>query len=241
MNKTNLGVAITGVSNEYRNILLQKNGAEFAKCITAVNKDVNKDSSKLSPAPENLFAAFKLCPWKKLRVIIIGQDPYTKPRDACGLAFSVNPGIPAPPSLVNIYKCLIEKNIIDKAPEHGDLSSWAEQGMLMLNAALTTSFGKRMAHIDYWEKYTDAIIKDIATEMKEQGRKIVFILWGGYAQKKAKLAEGHHVLMYGHPSPISPFNKVVTNMKHFMYCNSFTECNRRLLADGQEPIDWKIE
>lgn len=183
------------------------------------------------PRPADIFAAFNLTSFDKIKVVIIGQDPYHGPNQAHGLCFSVQPGIKVPPSLANIYKEL-ESDLGLKMPKHGCLKSWAENGVLLLNALLTVEGGKPMSHKNFgWEKFTDHVI-DLINEKKEN---VVFMLWGSPAHSKAKNVDPqkHFVLKSVHPSPLSSYRGYF-GCKHFSLCNQFLE------SKGIKPIDWSL-
>ncbi|TRZ45440.1 uracil-DNA glycosylase [Robertkochia solimangrovi] len=182
------------------------------------------------PPEEQVFAAFDHCSPEQLKVVILGQDPYHGEGQANGLCFSVNEGIPHPPSLKNILKEVSEDTGISY-PESGNLERWAEQGVLLLNATLSVRQSQAGSHQRKgWEKFTDNVIKKISS----QNSGIVFLLWGGYAAKKAKLidAEKHHVLISGHPSPLS------ANRGFWFGNGHFTKCNTILKEMGKAPIIW---
>ena len=181
------------------------------------------------PAQEDVFKAFNYCTIDKLKVVLIGQDPYHGKGQANGLCFSVNANQKCPPSLKNIFKELKTDLIIE--PENGDLSHWAKQGVLMLNTVLTVKEGQANSHTGLgWEKFTKAVIKTIAEEKKG----IVFLLWGGYAQKFEKLidAEKHCILKSGHPSPLSANRGFWFENRHFSQTNNY------LKSKGDSVIDW---
>jgi len=182
------------------------------------------------PEIADIFAAFDYCSFEATKVVIIGQDPYHGPNQANGLCFSVSDGIKHPPSLVNIFKEL--KNDCNYGyPESGNLEHWAKQGVLLLNATLTVQENKAGSHQKKgWESFTDAIIKKIAAEKKH----VVFLLWGGYAKKKARLInhDQHYVLLAGHPSPLSANRGYWFGNKHF------SKTNKLLLENQKEPIVW---
>ena len=200
----------------------------FKALIKFVRQEYNQ--SICYPEIKNIFAAFKACSFESLKVVLIGQDPYHDSDQANGLCFSVNAGLKYPPSLMNIFKELnadIEKEI----PVSGDLSSWASQGVLLLNSVLTVREHQAGSHRNKgWEKFTDAVISEIS----EQKQGIVFLLWGGYAQKKgAKIdAKKHLVLTCGHPSPLSANRGYWFGNKHFSQTNVF------LATKGVKKIDW---
>lgn len=189
----------------------------------------------LFPKGSEYFRALDLTPLDKVRVVILGQDPYHGPGQAHGLCFSVQPGVRPPPSLVNIYKEL-ESDIGMARPAHGFLESWARQGVLLLNSVLTVEQGQAASHRGKgWEQFTDAIIRLIAAKDEP----VVFLLWGSYAQKKAafmkSVEEGgkHLVLKAPHPSPLSAHNG-------FFGCKHFSKTNAFLEQNGQPPIDWSL-
>lgn len=181
--------------------------------------------------PGNLiFNAFEKCPLDQLKVVIIGQDPYHNYHQANGLCFSVNDGIVHPPSLINIFK-EIETDVNKPYPKSGNLERWAEQGVFLLNATLTVRAHEAGSHQKQgWETFTDAVIKTIS----EQKEGVVFLLWGGFAKKKAKLidAKKHHILTSGHPSPLSANRGYWFGNKHFSNTNAILKDN------GFEVIDW---
>jgi uracil-DNA glycosylase len=183
--------------------------------------------------PENeIFSAFDCTPFEKVKVVILGQDPYHGPGQANGLCFSVRDRVPLPPSLQNIFKEL-EANLGIDIPSSGNLDSWASQGVLLLNATLTVRAHDAGSHQKKgWEQFTDAVISTLSE--KREG--IVFLLWGGYAKKKgAKIdTEKHHVLTSGHPSPLS------ANRGHWFGNKHFSKTNTLLIAMGKAPIDWTL-
>ena len=179
-----------------------------------------------------IFNAFDQTPFDQVKVVIIGQDPYHGPGQAHGLSFSVPPGIKPPPSLVNIFKEIKADIGIQMPADLGDLTHWAKQGVLLLNAALTVRAGEPFSHAKIgWAQFTDAVIQKISDEKEH----IIFLLWGKFAQeKKALIDEGsHHVLKAAHPSPLSAHNG-------FMGCGHFSKINQLLVCDGKAPIDWSI-
>ena len=182
------------------------------------------------PKPENIFKAFELSPFEETRVVIIGQDPYHGYNQAHGLCFSVQPETKVPPSLVNIFR-EIKEDLGKPLPAHGNLRHWAEQGVLMLNATLTVRAGQAGSHQGKgWEKFTDAIIQ----KLSEEKENLVFLLWGGPAQKKGRKinTEKHLVLTSGHPSPLAANRGYWFGNKHFSKTNEY------LVSVGKDPIDW---
>lgn len=181
------------------------------------------------PPGEKIFAAFDLCPFDKVKVVILGQDPYHEPGQAEGLCFSVPQGIQYPPSLVNIFK-EIQDDLGIPAPTSGSLRRWAEQGVLLLNATLTVRAHQAGSHQRQgWEEFTDAVIRHLATERTG----LVFILWGSYAQRKGAFIDRqrHLVLQSAHPSPLSAYRGFFGN-HHFSLANRFLE------QQGLTPINW---
>ena len=182
------------------------------------------------PKGSQIFSAFDHCHFNEVKIVIIGQDPYHGPNQANGLCFSVNDGIPFPPSLYNIFK-EIEKDLNIPIPKTGNLERWADQGVFLLNATLTVRQAEAGSHQGKgWEKFTDAVIKQISAEKEN----VVFLLWGGFAQKKAALidASKHHILKSGHPSPLSANRGFWFGNKHFSQTNEF------LKSKGMKEIEW---
>ncbi len=187
---------------------------------------------KVFPPSDEIFSAFNLTPLSKVKVVIIGQDPYHNDGQAHGLSFSVKPGIDIPPSLVNIYKEL-QDDLGCRIPNNGYLVKWAEQGVLMLNSVLTVRAHQAFSHQGHgWEEFTDAAIKGLNT----QNRPIVFILWGRPAQSKKKMLNNpkHLILEAPHPSPLSAH-------RGFFGSKPFSKTNEFLVKNGETPIDWQIE
>lgn len=184
------------------------------------------------PPAEDIFNAFHLTPLNKVKVLILGQDPYHEPNQAHGLCFSVKPGNQTPPSLVNIYKEL-NSDLGLKIPNNGYLTKWAEQGVLLLNTVLTVRAHQANSHQGKgWETFTDAIINAV----NAQDRPKVYMLWGSPAQRKIPMLTNpkHLVLKAPHPSPLSAY-------RGFFGCKHFSQCNEFLVKNGIEPIDWQIE
>ncbi|MGL5837472.1 MAG: uracil-DNA glycosylase [Sphingorhabdus sp.] len=186
---------------------------------------------RIFPKGSEWFRALDLTPLDQVRVVILGQDPYHGPGQAHGLCFSVKPGVPPPPSLVNIYKELHTDLGIER-PRHGFLEHWAQQGVLLLNSVLTVEMGKANAHQGKgWERFADAVIRLV----NEREQPVVFLLWGAYAQKKAAFVDAskHLVLKAAHPSPLAAHNG-------FFGCRHFSQCNAFLEERGLPPIDWAL-
>jgi len=183
------------------------------------------------PQGSQIFSAFNQTPFDKVKVVIIGQDPYHEENQANGLCFSVSDGIKKPPSLLNIFKEL-KTDLGYNIPENGNLEKWANQGVLLLNATLTVRAQHAGSHQNKgWETFTDAVIKVLS--LKKEG--LVFILWGNYAQAKQKLINTsiHFVLKAVHPSPLSAYNG-------FFGCKHFSKTNEILIKKGKQPIDWRL-
>lgn len=181
------------------------------------------------PAEHQIFEAFNLCPLHEVKVVILGQDPYHGPDQAHGLSFSVPAGVPIPPSLKNIFKALSYDLGIDP-PSHGDLSRWAQQGVLLLNTILTVNAGEAASHQKIgWESFTDQVIATVNTRCPH----VVFLLWGKHAMRKASAIDSnkHLILTAPHPSPLAAH-------RGFFNCKHFSQTNKWLQARGLEAIDW---
>ena len=186
---------------------------------------------QIFPPAEDIFNAFHLTPLSRVKVVIIGQDPYHEPGQAHGLCFSVQKGVEIPPSLQNIYKELHD-DIGFTIPDHGCLTHWAEQGVLLLNAVLTVRAHAAASHRNKgWEEFTDAVIRAV----NEVDRPVVFMLWGGFARSKRPMLTNpkHLVLEAPHPSPLSAY-------RGFFGCRHFSKANQFLTENGVEPVDWKL-
>lgn len=187
--------------------------------------------AKIYPPGDKIFNALDSCPFEQVRAVILGQDPYHGPGQAHGLCFSVRLGVPTPPSLVNIFK-EIEADLGIAPPDHGNLKSWAGQGVLLLNSVLTVERGSAGAHQGKgWEQFTDRIV----ALLNEERQHLVFMLWGSYALKKGASInrEKHLVLKAPHPSPLSAH-------RGFFGCRHFSAANRYLEQKGGRPIDWSL-
>jgi uracil-DNA glycosylase len=184
------------------------------------------------PAEVDVFNAFDMTPLERVRVVLIGQDPYHGPNQAHGLCFSVKRGIKPPPSLANMYKELATDIPGFQIPAHGDLSAWASQGILMLNTVLTVEQGKAHSHAKAgWEVFTTAVLQ----RLNLQTQPIIFVLWGSHAINKGKVisAPQHQVLTGPHPSPLSAY-------RGFFGCGHFSKVNQLLAQQGQAPIEWQV-
>ena len=205
--------------------------AEFHKpYFSALREFVREEyaTRRIFPPPGKIFRALDDCPFEKVKVVILGQDPYHGARQANGLCFSVDPGVATPPSLVNIFR-EIESDLGHSVSHDADLSRWARQGVLLLNATLTVREGVAGSHQNKgWEEFTDAAVRALS----EKRRGLVFMLWGNYARRKGSgIDRGRHlVLEAGHPSPLSA--------QRFFGCRHFSKANAYLAAQGEAPIDW---
>ncbi len=191
-----------------------------------------KKKKRLYPKANEYFAAFEHTPLNKVSVVILGQDPYHGPGQAHGLCFSVPPGVPAPPSLKNIFK-EIHQDLGLSIPNHGCLTPWADQGVLLLNSVLTVEDGLAASHRNQgWEIFTDSVIR----VLNEQEQPLVFMLWGSYAQKKGQFIDRkkHCVLESVHPSPLSAH-------RGFLGCRHFSKANDFLKKQGLTPIHWGLD
>jgi len=216
------------IESTWKNVLQSEFDKDYFINLTGFVRNEYK-SKHIFPPGNLIFNAFEHCPFDKLKVVIIGQDPYHGPGQAHGLCFSVNDGVEFPPSLVNIFK-EIERDLNIPLPQSGNLTRWAEQGVLLLNATLTVEAHKAGSHQGRgWENFTDAVIRAVA----EQKEHVVFLLWGNYAQQKGAFVNTakHLVLKTVHPSPLSAY-------RGFIGCGHFSETNKYLKANGIEPIQW---
>lgn len=217
------------IEPSWKKALQEEFGKEyFAKLTAFVKKEYQEH--KVYPAPKNIFRSFELTPFKKVKVVILGQDPYHGAHQAIGLSFAVEKGVTLPPSLRNIYKEI--ESDLGKPVEHtdGDLTRWAEQGVLLLNATLTVRASSPGSHQGRgWEAFTDAAIKALS----DQREHLVFILWGNYAKQKGAIIDRkkHLVIESAHPSPFSAANG-------FFGSKPFSKTNAYLEKHGEEPIAW---
>lgn len=191
-----------------------------------------KRKHKVFPPGSRIFAAFNHTPVDRVKVVLLGQDPYHGPGQAHGLCFSVNKGIRKPPSLINVFK-EIHADLGIPIPSHGNLEKWAQQGVLLLNATLTVRARQAGSHQNRgWETFTNAAI----SALSERRDGLIFLLWGSYAQAKTDLIDvvRHHILKAPHPSPFSA-------NRGFFGCRHFSKTNELLRSQGKEPIDWRLE
>lgn len=219
------------ISNDWKDALSEEFSKDYYKELYSFIVEEYR-TKKIFPPSGDIFNAFHLTPLEKVKVVILGQDPYHNDGQAQGLCFSVQKGVEIPPSLVNIYKEL-QDDMGCEIPGHGDLHSWAEQGVLLLNTVLTVRAHQAMSHRGVgWEAFTDAAIR----KLNEVDRPIVYILWGKPAQEKAKMLNNpkHLVLKAPHPSPLSAY-------RGFFGSKPFSTTNAFLEKNGMKPIDWQIK
>lgn len=212
-------ILFAGVSDEWLKLLDNDKLDIIIKQLAQANN--------ITPPEDKIFEFARLTNFGDIKVVIIAQDPYPRAGDAHGLALSCLTNIPA--SLLNIYKCLVHNKLISKIPDTGDLSYWAEQGVLLLNCALTTVTGKSNEHAKIWESYTNDLISGLSKN------KLIFMLWGNFAQAKKKfINDSAHILEWTHPSPLAQ------HKQSFIDCDNFTMANKLLKKAGLEPIDWNV-
>ena len=217
------------IGNDWDNLLKEEIKKDyFLNLINFIKNEYNH--KKIYPKQSEVFNAFRYTSFDKIKVVILGQDPYHGPNQAHGLCFSVQDGIQPPPSLVNIYKELQKEYGVTIDMRNGNLTRWADQGVLLLNATLTVQAGMAGSHQGKgWETFTDAVIKALS----DQREGIVFMLWGSYAQAKGRMIDRnkHLVLQSSHPSPLSVY-------RGFDGCGHFMKANQYLVSHGIEPINW---
>jgi uracil-DNA glycosylase len=217
------------IENSWKEVLKEEFNKEYFARLTTLVREEYKSGTPIYPPAKLIFNAFDHCPFDKVKVVILGQDPYHGAGQANGLCFSVNKGVAFPPSLLNIFK-EIANDTGNPIPEDGDLTRWSDQGVLLLNATLTVRASQAGSHQKRgWEEFTDAAIRQLATRREN----IVFILWGCYAQKKGAFidTEKHLVLKSPHPSPLSAYQGFFGN-------HHFTLANDYLAKHGKEKIVW---
>jgi len=220
------------IENSWQEILEEEFDKDYMINLRSFLQTRLKEGHTIFPPKSLIFNAFNHTPFEKVKVVIIGQDPYHGANQAHGLAFSVQKGVTLPPSLKNIFKELQSEYKDFKYPHHGDLSQWADQGVLLLNATLTVEASDPGSHQNRgWEIFTDKVIQLLS----EKRSGIVFLLWGKYAQAKSYLIskEKHIILTAAHPSPFSAYNG-------FFGCNHFITTNEILIQNGQKAINWQI-
>ena len=216
------------IEQSWKEQLASEFDKEYFKSLTDFVRQEYRSTPDYPPG-SYIFNAFEHCPFDKVKVVILGQDPYHEPGQAHGLSFSVQDGIPYPPSLVNIFKEL-ESDLGKPMPSSGNLLRWADQGVLLLNATLTVRAHLAGSHQNRgWETFTDAVIHKLADNRSH----LVYILWGSYAQKKGAFIDASHnlVIKSAHPSPLAAY-------RGFFGSKPFSKANDYLIATGQEPIDW---
>jgi uracil-DNA glycosylase len=220
------------IEESWKRQLIEEFSAPYMQKLRSFLKEELESGKKIYPKPSEWFAAFDATPFEKVKVVILGQDPYHGPGQAHGLSFSVKPGVRPPPSLLNIYKELKADIPGFEIPKHGFLGSWADQGVLLLNSVLTVREGEAASHQKRgWEQFTDKAIQLLAE--KREG--LVFLLWGAYAQKKgAFIDRKKHLILEGlHPSPLSA-------SRGFFGSKPFSKINAYLKQHGETPIDWNL-
>lgn len=219
------------IEESWKDILKDEFGKPYFQSIVLHLKTERQQGKTIYPPGGLIFNAFNTTPIDKVKVVILGQDPYHGPNQAHGLCFSVQAGVPPPPSLVNIFKEL-QEDLGIRIPNHGNLTQWAEQGVFLLNASLTVRAGEPMSHAKIgWATFTDTVIKRISEERPH----VVFLLWGKFAQeKKILIDEGKHcILKAAHPSPLSAH-------AGFFGCKHFSKANAYLISKGIDPVDWQL-
>jgi uracil-DNA glycosylase len=233
LNKKSCDMEINGIS--WGEILVEELKKPYMKALTLFLEKERSSDIAIYPPSDEVFRAFSLTPYEKVQVVIMGQDPYHGANQANGLSFSVSHGMKIPPSLKNIFKEL-QKDMEIFALQHGDLTSWAEQGVLLLNATLTVREGQPKSHYGMgWELFTDYIINRLA----DRSDPIIFVLWGKSAQEKfhhitsAIKNSNHFILTAPHPSPFSA-------RRGFFGCHHFSKINSLLAQQGKSPIDYKL-
>lgn len=218
------------IESSWRNALAGEFGKPYFESLVRFLHKEKSEGKTIYPPGSQIFRAFDLTPVEDLKVVILGQDPYHGPGQAHGLSFSVSAGVPAPPSLKNIFK-EIESDLGVRMSGYPDLEKWARQGVLLLNAVLTVRAGAAASHSKIgWEEFTDAVIRYISDNCEG----VVFLLWGNFARSKSALIDHsrHHVLEAAHPSPLA--------RGAFFGCRHFSQTNEILSAQGKAPIDWVL-
>ena len=219
------------IEASWKEALKQEFSTDYFQQIPEHIKTEKLQGKVIYPPGSVIFNAFNTTPLEKVKVVILGQDPYHGKGQAHGLCFSVQNGVPPPPSLLNIFKEL-QDDIGITIPDHGNLTKWAEQGVFLLNASLTVRAGEPMSHSKIgWATFTDAVIKTISSKKKN----VVFLLWGKFAQEKRVLIDEskHCILRSVHPSPLSAYGG-------FFGCKHFSKTNEYLTSKGIDPIDWSL-
>jgi uracil-DNA glycosylase len=220
-----------GDALEWRDVLAGEREQPYFDQLLEFVEGERLAGKRIYPPNGDVFHALSVTPFADVKVVVLGQDPYHGPGQAHGLAFSVKPPVPPPPSLVNIFK-EIQNDLGIAPPNHGYLESWAKQGVLLLNAVLTVEEGKPASHAGKgWERFTDRVIRELDSRKEH----LVFLLWGSYAQKKGAFLDRskHLVLEAVHPSPLSAH-------RGFLGCKHFSKTNTYLKMHGIAPIDWRL-
>ena len=220
------------IENSWKEILHKEFAKNYFRQIVVLIKTEKNQNKIIYPPGPLIFNAFNLTPYNEVKVVILGQDPYHGHGQAHGLCFSVPEGVQPPPSLINIFKEIESDLGIGMPPRYGNLTKWAQQGVLLLNAFLTVRANEPLSHSKIgWEEFTNNVIRTLSD--KKEG--IVFILWGKFAQQKQELIDEtkHYVLKAAHPSPFSAD-------KGFFGCKHFSLTNNYLVKNGNMPIDWKL-
>lgn len=218
------------IESSWKEALSEEFDKPYFRSLASFLHKQKSEGAIIYPPGKSIFKAFELCPLNEVKVVILGQDPYHGPNQAMGLSFSVPEGVPAPPSLKNIFK-EIEDDLKIKMSGCPDLKKWAEQGVLLLNAVLTVMAGKPASHSGIgWQEFTDAVIKTVS----ERCDGVVFLLWGNYARSKKSLIDPskHLILEAAHPSPLA--------RGAFFGCRHFSKTNEYLTSKGKSPIDWQL-
>lgn len=220
------------IEESWLKILKDEFEKPYMKSLQAFLQDEKQNGHTIYPKHTDTFNALNHTPFDKVKVVILGQDPYHGEKQAHGLSFSVQKGIKIPPSLKNIYKELATDLPGFTIPDHGNLTQWADEGVLLLNATLTVRAHEAGSHQKKgWETFTDKII----TELSEKRKGLVFLLWGKYAQNKSELIDNqkHTIISAAHPSPFSAYNG-------FLGTKPFSKANSKLIEQGQNPVNWQI-
>jgi uracil-DNA glycosylase len=219
------------IEESWKEVLEDEFKKPYFKQITEHLKTEKAQGKIIYPPGSLIFNAFKHAPIDSVKIVVLGQDPYHGPGQAMGLSFSVPKGVPPPPSLINIFKELND-DVGIAIPKHGDLTNWADQGVMLLNASLTVRAHEPMSHSKIgWHIFTNCVISKISA-LKEN---VVFLLWGKFAQEKIELIDikKHHILKAPHPSPLSANSG-------FFGCRHFSKANTYLMKNGIDPIDWAL-